>query len=118
MTPAGIEPATFRFIAQHLNHCATAVPQINGYGNENILCNYEQVYWSSHLYVLLRAWDPEHIDQKISNIIIIIIICKVLLVVWNGLRIRDWVAVTKILHKGVELTADWIRLNNEVLDTS
>ena len=23
---AGIEPATFRFVAQHLNHCATAVP--------------------------------------------------------------------------------------------
>ena len=27
MTPAGIEPATFRFVAQHLNHCATAVPR-------------------------------------------------------------------------------------------
>ena len=26
MTPAGIEPATFRIVAQHLNHCATAVP--------------------------------------------------------------------------------------------
>jgi len=26
LTLAGIEPATFRFIAQHLNHCATAVP--------------------------------------------------------------------------------------------
>ena len=26
MTPAGIEPATFRFVAQHLNHYATAVP--------------------------------------------------------------------------------------------
>ena len=26
MTPAGIEPSTFRFVAQHLNHCATAVP--------------------------------------------------------------------------------------------
>jgi len=25
MTPAGIEPATFRFVAQHLNHCATAM---------------------------------------------------------------------------------------------
>ena len=25
-TPAGIEPATFLFVAQHLNHCATAVP--------------------------------------------------------------------------------------------
>ena len=24
--PAGIEPATFRFVAQHLNHCANAVP--------------------------------------------------------------------------------------------
>jgi len=27
MTLAVIEPATFRFVAQHLNHCATAVPQ-------------------------------------------------------------------------------------------
>jgi len=26
MTPAGIEPATSRFVAQHLKHCATAVP--------------------------------------------------------------------------------------------
>jgi nitric oxide reductase activation protein len=26
MTSSGIEPATFRFVAQHLNHCATAVP--------------------------------------------------------------------------------------------
>ena len=26
MIPSGIETATFRFVAQHLNHCATAVP--------------------------------------------------------------------------------------------
>jgi len=25
MTPAGIEPAIFRFVSKHLNHCATAV---------------------------------------------------------------------------------------------
>jgi len=25
MTPSGIETATFRFVAQHLNHCVTAV---------------------------------------------------------------------------------------------
>jgi len=31
LTPAGIEPATFRFVAQHLNHCATAVPNRNEY---------------------------------------------------------------------------------------
>ena len=27
LIPAGIKPATFRFVAQHLNHCATAVPE-------------------------------------------------------------------------------------------
>jgi len=26
MTQPGIEPATLRFVAQHLNHCATAAP--------------------------------------------------------------------------------------------
>jgi len=29
MTPSGIEPETFRFVAKHLNHWATAVPTIN-----------------------------------------------------------------------------------------
>jgi len=33
LTPAGVEPATFRFVAQHLNHSATAVPTIYIYGN-------------------------------------------------------------------------------------
>ena len=27
LTSAGIEPATFRFVAQHLNHSATAAPR-------------------------------------------------------------------------------------------
>jgi hypothetical protein len=26
MTPSGIEPTTFRFVAQNLRHCATTVP--------------------------------------------------------------------------------------------
>jgi len=30
MTPAGIETTTFRFLAQNLNHCATAVPRYSG----------------------------------------------------------------------------------------
>ena len=29
MTLAGIETATFRFVAEHHNHCATAVPNNN-----------------------------------------------------------------------------------------
>ena len=31
MTSAGIEPATFQFVAQHVNHCATAVPTLPPY---------------------------------------------------------------------------------------
>ena len=31
MTSAGIEPATFRFVAQHLKHYATAVPTVEPY---------------------------------------------------------------------------------------
>jgi len=49
MTPAGIKPVTYRFVAQHLNHCATAVPK-------NTLpciksCN---IYWRcvcEHVYI-------------------------------------------------------------------
>jgi len=39
VTPAGIEPATFRFVAQHLNHCATAVPNKAVYSFENVVFN-------------------------------------------------------------------------------
>jgi hypothetical protein len=35
MTPSGIEPATFWFVAQYLNHCAAAVP-IPHIGQNNI----------------------------------------------------------------------------------
>jgi len=36
MTPVGTEPATYRFVAQHFNHCATAVPP-ESYSNKDIL---------------------------------------------------------------------------------
>jgi len=39
---SGIEPATFRFVAQHLNHCATAVPDRSCRGNENNLQSEER----------------------------------------------------------------------------
>ena len=32
---SGFEPATFRFVAQHLNHCATEVPLLRRYGQRN-----------------------------------------------------------------------------------
>ena len=37
MTPAEIEPSTFRFVAQHLNHCANAVPN-NASTHRKCLC--------------------------------------------------------------------------------
>ena len=39
MTLPGIEPATFRFVAQHLNHCATAVPLLTVVLGEIQLCS-------------------------------------------------------------------------------
>ena len=33
VTPSGIKPATFQFVAQHLNHCAIAAPLI-----EEVIC--------------------------------------------------------------------------------
>jgi len=36
MTPSGIEPANFRFVAQHLSHCATAVPLVIFRANLNL----------------------------------------------------------------------------------
>ena len=45
MTPSGIEPTTFRFVVQHLNHCATSILQIIKLaGDYSFLC------WNSNTY--------------------------------------------------------------------
>jgi len=36
MTPAGIEPAPFRFVTQHLNHCDNAVPYTGKVNKKNV----------------------------------------------------------------------------------
>jgi len=51
LTPAGIEPATFRFVSQHLNHCATAVREF--------MCFVEITYKAgiyNHLDLTLCPW--------------------------------------------------------------
>ena len=40
LTPAGIEPATFRFVPQNLNHCAIAVPRSHTYIFRNFITFY------------------------------------------------------------------------------
>jgi len=39
MTQAGIKPATFRFVAQHLNYCATAVQAYYSNKQSDVLCS-------------------------------------------------------------------------------
>jgi len=69
LTPAGIEPETFRFVAQHLNHCTTAVPLFN-YTFQKVICvpmtrlelRVKQIfplfffYWNSDLEGSLVLW--------------------------------------------------------------
>ena len=49
MTPAGIEPATFRFVAQHLNHYATAVPIL--------------------LFIRQQTWDPFSAHFRVMKVL-------------------------------------------------
>jgi hypothetical protein len=46
MTPSGIEPATVRFVAQHFNHCANAVPYYYTIKNRILMSLFDQ------------NWDP------------------------------------------------------------
>jgi len=51
MTPSGIELATFRFVALHLNHGATAVPYKSGYYDNNKHCEVNGSFiWSFRNY--------------------------------------------------------------------
>ena len=52
LTPAVIEPATFRFVAQHLNHCATAVPERVQVGNAKYSARSKSESWSEYTTAL------------------------------------------------------------------
>ena len=54
LTPAGIEPAIFRFVAQHLNHCATAVPFHHVCWTHSEARTGTQILVALHLYVASR----------------------------------------------------------------
>jgi len=55
MTPAGIEPATLRFVVQHLNHCATAAPRP--------LMSFYIINW---LYIVIEGSFPGLIRPRVE----------------------------------------------------
>jgi len=42
MTPSGIKPVTFQFVAQYLNHCYTTIP-LYLYGNELFCYSFNKI---------------------------------------------------------------------------
>jgi len=70
MTKAGIEPATFRFVAQHLNHCATAAPYHSQYLVKRACASQEGVWATgvmAHSALTVGEWSasrPDHLTFK------------------------------------------------------
>jgi len=69
LTPAGIEPATFQFVSQHLNHCATAVPTLEKYGiriksaHDTGTEGQHQPHSCSHQNPYVTSGIPQHGDS-------------------------------------------------------
>jgi len=70
--PARIEPATLRFVAQHLNHCATAVPikyterhkitqKLHNFSNEHFL-DKESLNTGKNKYVHIYIYKRLNVD--------------------------------------------------------
>ena len=57
MTPSGIEPVAFRFLAQHLNHCATAAPGFYSSCFVNYIKLQLCIYYSMYMYVCIYIYQ-------------------------------------------------------------
>ena len=68
MTPAGIEPATLRFVAQHRNRCATAPPPppVSGCNRNNSWRHFSFASWSFTHTATLRAFENVRNDKSVS----------------------------------------------------
>ena len=65
MTPAGIEPATFRFVAQHLNHCATAVPET--LYRPTVFMNVIRLIMNFSHWIMTYLWNKAKFEALVIN---------------------------------------------------
>ena len=80
LTPAGIEPATFRFVAQHLNHFATADQCGNQHYNRELLM--------MGIVLPETCWAYKKYNKIISGILLVFI-----------LQLSQWCTVQQTLKK-------------------
>jgi hypothetical protein len=90
MTPSGIDPATFWFVAHCLNHCVTACPGVLVY--ENLFWGLP--YWSK---VGKRSFVPTDIWKEI------LVICLMVLSWHSPPEFDENLAVPKLRYNGVEI---------------
>jgi hypothetical protein len=73
MTPSGIEQATFRFVAQYLNHCATISGPITGVLEANYLhtstaFSVKEIKLSRRKIEILNVWCCERFTECASKL--------------------------------------------------
>ena len=71
MTPSGIEPATFRFVAQYLNDCATAVPTLCHRGPHSVPPR-SPLYFSAihHISQVRSPMPPLFLSSLLANLLV------------------------------------------------
>jgi len=78
LTPTGIEPVTFRFVAQHLNHCATVVimqiwwpiaiqPAVEHGSGQKTLFRPVRPGHCQQLHPLIFMWWEGNLTQRFST---------------------------------------------------
>jgi len=58
VTPAGIEPVTFRFVAQHLNQGVTAIWHLQTYTNSGAKINFATYPRNAGVFEVPTCFDP------------------------------------------------------------
>jgi len=67
MTPSGIEPTTYRLVAQRLNLCATAVPHVYIYIMYIYIYTHTRINGAAIIYIYIYIYTHTHISRVRNN---------------------------------------------------